>query len=118
MSAERRALKQKIFQYFGSLADIGQAHQFWFDARPTAGLRLTPQAFDILTTNKFDHHEFAMPKDAVRRPSCLLRLDRYLQFPYFVAVTGHPGLVLFSERDALMANLYGDIEKFINSLGG
>lgn len=116
MNSQRRVLKQKIFAEFAVPAQITLPRQFWYDPRDTTGLRLTEQAFDILTQQTISCHDFTVDKDLLRRPANLLRLDRFLQWPYYILMRGKPTLFLFSERDALMANLYGDVERFINSL--
>lgn len=116
MTSQRQAIKDRIFAEFALPADITEPHQWWWNPRPTAGLRITELAFDILTQQNIACHEFAVDRDLLRRPVNLLRLDRFIQWPYHIALRGKPSLWLFSERDALMANLYGDVERFINSL--
>lgn len=117
MTDLRTQLKTQIFERFRGQRDDLAPHDFWFDPRPRAGLRVTKLALEILNDNELKSYEFVVPRDLVRRPWSLLRLDRYLQYPYHVDSSAKAQLTFFSDRDAIMASLYGDVEKFIKSLG-
>jgi hypothetical protein len=47
----------------------------------------------------------------------ILSLDRKLQMPYYIVATkGIPkSVVFFDSKEAVLANLYGDLEKFLDN---
>jgi hypothetical protein len=46
--------------------------------------------------------------------SVLLALDRKITFPYYINFPGQQ-LILFSSREAMLATLYGDLQKFLEN---
>jgi hypothetical protein len=47
----------------------------------------------------------------------MLALDRKIQMPYYISATkGIPKkIVFFGSREAVMINLYGDLQKFLDN---
>lgn len=90
---------------------------WWYDTRPTGGLRLTDTGFGVLADMiELQHWQFDIA-DSVLTPRNLLALDRFMTCPYFLRRQRRQhSLILFGDRESMMASLYGDVERFISSL--
>lgn len=115
---DRLTLTQRLLSEFDKDLDGSTALQeWWWDPRPGGGLRLTDNGFQILTAiMKLQHWHFHI-QDIVLKPRNLLALDRLMTCPYYLKKHRRQhNLILFGDRESMMASLYGDIEKFIASL--
>ena len=90
---------------------------WWWDARPGNGLRLTDLGFDVFVSRlDLEHWQFDIA-DSVLTPRNLLALDRFMTCPYYLRRQRRQhSLILFGDRESVMASLYGDVERFIASL--
>lgn len=90
---------------------------WWYDSRPSGGLRLTDQGRDMFL-NCLDLSAWYFDINAsVLIPRNLLVMDRHLACPYHLSRHRHTyRLTLFGSQEAVMANLYGDITRFLESL--
>jgi hypothetical protein len=62
-----------------------------------------------------EHYEFAIKPEQVR-PKLLVMLDQRLQDPYYLQVDKRePCVKFYGSKEAFMANLYGDLEKFLEN---
>jgi hypothetical protein len=122
---------RKVHRYFPVVLRLGLAQHFvnqlgldvdldyamaawWWDARPGNGLRLTDAGFTAL--QRLPHWQFDIA-DSVLTPRNLLALDRFMTCAYFLRRHRRQHtLILFGDRESMMANLYGDVERFIASL--
>lgn len=111
----RRQVVQRVLELCPRDLDCEQAERIWFcDVRRTGGWRLTlagRAAFD-----KAGLQSWAVPLEphALDRVQ-LLAMNRNLKWPYFIS--NRPlELVLFSDREAVMAQLYGDVRAWISSI--
>jgi len=94
---------------------VHQACKTWYkNIRDSGGLRLTEHGYQVLQMLEFNSHTVAVTEDRLSRRS-LLELDRRVAFPYYIN-TKKNHLVLFGSREAMMATLYGDTVKWLNSL--
>lgn len=91
--------------------------EWWWDPRPTGGLRLTDSGFTTLVKLiDLAHWQFTI-KDSMLTPRNLLALDRFMTCPYFLQRQRRQHcLILFGNKESMMASLYGDVERFIASL--
>ena len=69
------------------------------------------QQLDLMT------YEFDIPNPLELNQRRLLDLDRKLQMPYYIhAVKGIPKkIIMFGSREAVMVNLYGNLEQFLDN---
>ena len=96
--------------------DPDEAQRQWFyDIRRKGGMRLTKIGFDALTKSGLQSWQVPVDKTALTKKN-ILEMNRRIGWPYYIT-TKPFALVLFSDRDAVLANLYGDIEKWLASLG-
>jgi hypothetical protein len=90
---------------------------WWHNIRPRGGMRLTPIGYDILRHKiKVQCYEYALDPLKINSRT-LISLDRKLQEPYYIkTVKMMPvKLVFFGSKEAMLANLYGDIDKFLDN---
>lgn len=95
--------------------------RWWFNPRRDGGLRLTQVGDLEFRYAKFEHfiHEF---KYVGRNYyGFILDLDKKIKCPYYIDVStsdkGHkPYIRLYDSRIAMMLNLYGDLESYLNSV--
>lgn len=99
---------------------------WWANIRPEGGLRLTKHGYEIMhDVLKLDSWEWVLPDDnGARRmvidKRAVLDLDRKLQWPYFIDLNPRKKrrrIVFFSSREAMMATMYGDLQRWLDSLG-
>jgi hypothetical protein len=64
-----------------------------------------------------EHYEYAIADPTQFNQQTILKLDRKMQMPYYVhAVKGVPKkIVFFGSREAVMVNLYGNLEQFLDN---
>ena len=96
-------------------------HTWWFNIRKNGGMRLTGPGYTVFTEQlDLARYEWPIqdPHDLTQRR--LLDLDRKLHMPYYIhAVKGIPKtIVFFGSKEAVMLSLYGDLNKFLDTLTG
>lgn len=90
---------------------------WWHDPRHSGGLRLSWTGFaDLVDHLDLEHWTFNFEKQGIP-PWIYLKLDHYLTAPYYIVDNKKiTCLTVFSSRDSMMINLYGNVEKWIASL--
>jgi hypothetical protein len=91
---------------------------WWYNFRENGGMRLTRQGYDALVKElDLEFYEFAISEKTKFTQRTVLELDRRLQMPYYIQRDRHrtSSLIFFSSREAVLANLYGDLEKFLQN---
>jgi len=95
---------------------------WWANIRRDGGMRLTELGFEILhhvlklESWQFDLADLDRPVFTKR---LILDLDRKLEWPYYIEVNikkKRRRIVFFGSREAMMATLYGDLQKWISSM--
>jgi hypothetical protein len=112
---DRLAVTELFLQQLKSDIDLDAAMEaWWWDSRPGSGLRLSDIGFAAVMM--LPHWQFDIP-DSILTPRNLLALDRFMTCAYFLRRHRRQHcLILFGDRESMMANLYGDVERFIVSL--
>jgi hypothetical protein len=90
---------------------------WWFNLRPNGGLRLTKMGYEALAHQiKLAHYEYNVEPLTITS-KMIIALDRKLQQPWYLyTVKMMPRtLVFFGSKEAMMANLYGDLKKFLDN---
>lgn len=114
----RIALTKRLLHESGLDLDTDTAvAAWWWDARPGGGFRLTDLGLDIFVSRlDLEHWQFDIA-DSILTPRNLLALDRFMTCPYYLKRQRRQhSLILFGDRESIMASLYGDVERFIASL--
>jgi len=119
---DKRKLTEELVKQLdpGSGITVKQAmHTWWFNIRKNGGMRLTGPGYAAFVQNldlvKYEF-DISNPHDLNQRR--LLVLDRKLQMPYYIhTVKGIPKkIIMFGSKEAVMLNLYGDLNKFLDTL--
>jgi len=90
---------------------------WWHNIRLRGGMRLTPIGYDVLRYKlKVQCYEYNLDPLKINSRT-IIALDRKLQEPYYIkTVKMIPvKLVFFGSKEAMLANLYGDIDKFLDN---
>jgi hypothetical protein len=91
---------------------------WWFNLRKNGGMRLTNQGYKIFVNDlDLEHFGYAITDPLTFNKKIILQLDRKMQMPYYIhAVKGIPKkIVFFGSREAVMVNLYGNLEQFLDN---
>jgi len=91
---------------------------WWHNVRPTGGLRLTSTGWSALANDlDLEFYEYKIKDPVAFNQHMILALDRKLQMPYYIVATkGIPkAVVFFDSKEAVLVNLYGDLEKFLDN---
>jgi len=95
--------------------DLQTALNTWYvNIRRQGGLRLTVLGYHVLIDLDIDHWAIPFGKEEQKRfnKRLLIEMDRKLQYPYFISAKDKK-IVFFSSKEAMLANLYGDIALFL-----
>lgn len=92
---------------------------WWANPRNQGGMRLTKEGYNaFIQLLQIDHYNYNIdPHDL--NSKILIEMDRRLQQPYFIVSKKKipVQIVFFGSKEAMMANLYGNIKKFIDNYG-
>jgi hypothetical protein len=91
---------------------------WWYNLRKNGGMRLTSTGYTVFSqVLELENYEFSIQDPLKFNQHTILNLDRKLKMPYYIhAVKGVPQkIVFFGSREAMMANLYGDLFKFLEN---
>ena len=96
---------------------VTDATKRWYrNLRSEGGCRLTDVGY--ATCKTLDLASWTIPLDDVKQlrvnKSMLLALDRKITYPYYIDFAKKQ-LILFSSREAMLATLYGDLQKFLDN---
>lgn len=90
---------------------------WWYNIRKEGGLRLTDIGYFVLK-NMLEIESYNMDIDIEKFDrQMLLDLDRKLQMPYYIVVKKKlpTTIVMFGSREAMLARLYGSLDKFLDN---
>jgi hypothetical protein len=90
---------------------------WWYNIRKEGGLRLTDIGYFVLK-NMLEIESYNMDIDIEKFDrQMLLDLDRKLQMPYYIVVKKKLPItiVMFGSREAMLARLYGSLDKFLDN---
>ena len=96
---------------------------WWANIRRDGGLRLTDLGYeimhDVLGLESWQL-DLADQERQIFTKRLILGLDRKLEWPYYIEVSvkkKRRRIVFFGSREAMMASMYGDLQKWVDSLG-
>jgi hypothetical protein len=94
---------------------------WWHNIRRTGGLRLTLTGFQTLSqVLELDHYRTELGNNYAVTNRLIVRMDRVLQMPYYVDFDRSKktaAVVFFGSKEAMLARLYGDIDRFLSCYG-
>ena len=91
---------------------------WWFNVGNQGGLRLTALGFKVLSDYlDLKYYEYQITDAVSFTMQTVLDLDRRLQNPYYIVTKkGEPvSILFFGSKEAMLVNLYGDLEKFLDN---
>ena len=91
---------------------------WWFNLRKNGGMRSTGPGYMVFTEQlSLARYEFAITDPHAFNQYVILSLDKKMQMPYYIsAIKGIPKkIVFFGSREAVMINLYGNLEQFLDN---
>jgi len=96
---------------------------WWANIRRDGGMRLTDLGYEIMRdVLKLESWELDLSdrERVIFTKRVILDLDRKLEWPYYIDVNmkrKRRRIVFFGSREAMMATMYGDLQKWLASLG-
>ena len=97
-----------------SRINVYQAYStWWINLRNQGGLRLTDVGYTVFA-EVLKFQEYEIDYSYYDRHKMLLQLDQVLENPYYI--TGkkvQSKLIFFSSKEAMLAKLYGNLDKFL-----
>jgi hypothetical protein len=93
-------------------------HAWWFNTRRGGGMRLTGIGYRAFTEDlDLENYSYSINDPTLFTQKTILTLDRKMQMPYYIhAVKGIPKkIVFFGSREAVMVNLYGNLQQFLDN---
>lgn len=90
---------------------------WWHDPRPESSWRLSWSGFvDLVDLLDLETWEFEFEKKTVA-PHILLKLSRNMTTPYYIVDNRkHTKMVVLDSKTAVIINLYGSAERWINTM--
>ena len=119
---DKIALTQKLLEQLGPDHGISveQARvAWWYNIRPNGGMRLTNAGYVVFVELlQLESYTYDIGDDLYVNQKTLLDLDRKLQMPYYVVLKKNMPvrILFFGGKEAVMAQLYGDLERFLKNL--
>jgi len=118
---DKPQLTRELVKQLDSDSGITVPHamrSWWFNLRKNGGMRLTSAGYNVFT-NELDiaRYEWNIPDPMAFTQRVILALDRKIQMPYYiVTIKGIPKkIVFFGNREAVMINLYGNLQQFLDN---
>ena len=94
---------------------------WWMNIRQDGGMRLTDLGYEILhNILEFESWELDLAdrERQIFTKRLILDLDRKLEWPYYIEVSirkKRRRIVFFSSQEAMMATMYGDLQRWIQN---
>ena len=91
---------------------------WWFNIRRNGGMRLTGLGYQMFVDNlELEHYSYSIDNPLLFNQTTILKLDRKMQMPYYISATkGIPKkIVFFGSKEAVMVNLYGNLQQFLDN---
>jgi hypothetical protein len=91
---------------------------WWFNLRRNGGMRLTSTGYSTLADMlDLEHYSYSIDDPHMVDKQLILKLDRKMQMPYYIhTIKGIPKkIVFFGSQEAVMVNLYGNIQQFLDN---
>jgi len=91
---------------------------WWFNIRQRGGMRLTDLGYRAFTEDlDLEHYSYAIKNPILFNQQTILQLDRKMQMPYYIVVVKKTPkeIVFFGSKEAVMVNLYGNLQQFLDN---
>ena len=91
---------------------------WWYNLRKNGGLRLTTTGYRTFVEElELENYEYTIDNPQLFNQHTIRDLDRKMQMPYYIhVVKGVPKkIVFFGSREAVVINLYGNLQQFLDN---
>jgi hypothetical protein len=118
---DKRQLTEQLVKHLDPSLDYtvkNAMSTWWFNLRKNGGMRLTAVGYQTFVEKlKLEHYQYSIENPMSFNHETILNLDRKMQMPYYIhAVKGIPKKIMFfGSQEAVMANLYGNLEQFLDN---
>ena len=106
----------KILSFENELTIDDLYGDIWRNFRQDGGFRLTHKGYELFSKYlELEHYtvDLNIPSISIKM---LLELDHKLKHPYYLHLyKNNVDLILFDSKEAMLANLYGDLKKFLDN---
>jgi len=90
---------------------------WWVNPRNRGGMRLTGIGYRTFTEDlDLEHYAYPIDDLLLFNQRTILKLDRKMQMPYYIDVVKKipKRIVFFGSKEAVMVNLYGNLQQFLD----
>ena len=111
-------LTAELVHHYPDAPTVEEAMRSWWqNIREDGGLRLTYEGFYVFENLlELSSYSFDLPEKLLTSKN-LIALDRRMTCPYYMVNNRKLNkLVMFGSKEAMMAVLHGDMQRFIKSL--
>ncbi len=112
------SLTRELITRYPDAPSLDEAMRSWWqNIQDDGGLRLTYEGFYVFENLlELSSYSFDLPEKLLT-PKNLLAMDRRMTCPYYMVNNRKLNkLVMFGSKEAMMAVLHGDMQRFITSL--
>ena len=106
----------KILSFENELNIDDVYSDIWRNLRQDGGFRLTNKGYELFSKYlELEHYtvDLNVPSVGIKM---LLELDHKLKHPYYLHLyKNNVDLIFFDSKEAVLANLYGNLEKFLDN---
>jgi hypothetical protein len=91
---------------------------WWYNLRKNGGMRLTTTGYQTFVEDlELENYGYPIDNPILFNQQTVLELDRKMQMPYYIhVVKGIPKkIIFFGSREAVIANLYGNLQQFLDN---
>ena len=91
---------------------------WWVNPRNRGGMRLTGIGYRTFTEDlDLEHYAYPIDDLLLFNQRTILKLDRKMQMPYYIDVVKKipKRIVFFGSKEAVMVNLYGNLQQFLDN---
>jgi hypothetical protein len=118
---DKKKLTEKLINLLPEEDRVGLTdtmHAWWFNIRRNGGMRLTGLGYDAFVNDlELEHYSYTINDPTSFTQKTILILDRKMQMPYYIeAKKGIPKrIIFFGSKEAVMVNLYGNLQQFLDN---
>ena len=117
---DKRRLTEELVQHLPEQFKITASEAiplWWHNIRAGGGMRLTKMGYETFTKLlDLERYDYAVEPFSITN-RMIIMLDRKLQHPWYLVMHKNmpKSIVFFGSKEAMMANLYGDLRKFLDN---
>lgn len=112
---QRRDVIEKIIALLSENIDVNLAEKAWFvDLRRQGGWRLSKIGLEAFKLANLQFWSVDLGKCQVNK-ALLLQMNQKIKWPYYICFRTNK-IILFSDKDAVIANLHSNLQNWLESL--